>query len=162
MNATNALNCPPAPQLNRKSHEPEKPNHILLFTVLNPTYPITCEVLHTICSPVGQVNRIVIFKKNGVQAMVEFDKVDTARNAKEALHGCDIYSGCCTLKIEHAKPTKLNVYKNDADSWDYTNPNLGSGKGRDRAGAGDSTEAAAVSQGCNSIDIFFVQKSVPS
>ena len=26
-------------QLNRKSHEPEKPNHILLFTVLNPTYP---------------------------------------------------------------------------------------------------------------------------
>ena len=134
-------------QLNRKSHEPEKPNHILLFTVLNPTYPITCEVLHTICSPVGTVNRIVIFKKNGVQAMVEFDKVDTARNAKEALHGCDIYSGCCTLKIEYAKPTKLNVYKNDSDSWDYTNPNLGSGKGQQSAdgqqGGGAST---AISQ----------------
>jgi len=130
-------------QLNRKSHEPEKPNHILLFTVLNPTYPITCEVLHTICSPVGTVNRIVIFKKNGVQAMVEFDKVDTARNAKEALHGCDIYSGCCTLKIEYAKPAKLNVYKNDSDSWDYTNPNLGSGKGHPSAdgqqGGGAST-----------------------
>lgn len=112
-------------QLNRKSSEPEKPNHILLFTVLNPTYPITCEVLHTICSPVGGVQRIVIFKKNGVQAMVEFDSVDTAKQAKEALHGCDIYSGCCTLKIEFAKPTKLNVYKNDLDSWDYTNPNLG-------------------------------------
>ena len=114
-------------QLTRKSHEPEKPNHILLFTVLNPTYPITCDVLNTICSPIGKVLRIVIFKKNGVQAMVEFDSVDTAKAAKENLHGCDIYSGCCTLKIEYAKPTKLNVYKNDTDSYDYTNPNLGKG-----------------------------------
>lgn len=30
------------------------------------------EVLHTICNPYGQVQRIVIFKKNGVQAMVEY------------------------------------------------------------------------------------------
>lgn len=30
------------------------------------------EVLHTISSPHGQVQRIVIFKKNGVQAMVEY------------------------------------------------------------------------------------------
>lgn len=112
-------------QLSRRSQEPEKPNHILLFTVLNPTYPITCEVLHTICSPLGTVLRIVIFKKNGVQAMVEFDGMETAKSAKDGLHGCDIYSGCCTLKVEYAKPTKLNVYKNDLDSWDYTNPNLG-------------------------------------
>jgi hypothetical protein len=33
------------------------------------------EVLHTICSPSGQVLRIVIFKKNGVQAMVEYPLV---------------------------------------------------------------------------------------
>ncbi len=134
-------------QLNRKPAEPEKPNHILLFTVLNPTYPITCEVLHTICAPVGGgVLRIVIFKKNGVQAMVEFDSVDSAKTAKESLHGCDIYSGCCTLKIEFAKPSKLNVYRNDADSWDYTNPNLGSGKrgaGGGGGGAGEDEEAGA-------------------
>lgn len=30
------------------------------------------EVLHTISVPSGQVQRIVIFKKNGVQAMVEY------------------------------------------------------------------------------------------
>jgi len=41
----------------------------------------------------GKVLRVVIFKKNGVQAMVEFDNVDSARRAKQALHGCDIYSG---------------------------------------------------------------------
>jgi Na+/pantothenate symporter len=33
------------------------------------------EVLHTICSPSGQVLRIVIFTKNGVQAMVEYPLV---------------------------------------------------------------------------------------
>lgn len=103
------------------------------------------EVLHTISTPSGQVQRIVIFKKNGVQAMVEypfqdyntifqfidflfcsghslsnnfktsflnwiiwhvvitFDSVDSATRAKETLHGADIYSGCCTLKIDYAK-----------------------------------------------------------
>jgi len=30
------------------------------------------DVLHTISAPNGQVVRIVIFKKNGVQAMVEY------------------------------------------------------------------------------------------
>ncbi|KAJ2939090.1 hypothetical protein O0L34_g10278 [Tuta absoluta] len=49
-----------------------------------------------------------------------FESVDSATRAKEALHGCDIYSGCCTLKIEFAKPERLNVFKNDQDSWDYT------------------------------------------
>ncbi|XP_071450318.1 heterogeneous nuclear ribonucleoprotein L-like isoform X2 [Hetaerina americana] len=109
----------------RKRTDNDKVNHVLLFTILNPVYPITVEVLHTICSPNGQVLRIVIFKKNGVQAMVEFDSVESAKRAKDSLHGADIYSGCCTLKIEYAKPSKLNVYKNDAESWDYSNPNLG-------------------------------------
>ncbi|KAK7874369.1 hypothetical protein R5R35_007830 [Gryllus longicercus] len=108
----------------RKRSENDKLNHVLLFTILNPVYPITVEVLHTICSPSGQVLRIVIFKKNGVQAMVEFDSVESAKRAKESLNGADIYSGCCTLKIDYAKPNKLNVYKNDSESWDYTNPNM--------------------------------------
>lgn len=108
-----------------RSQEEEKPNHILLITIINPSYPITVDVIHTICSPNGKVLRIVIFKKNGVQAMVEFDCIESATRAKESLNGADIYSGCCTLKIEYAKPTRLNVYKNDNDSWDYSNPNLG-------------------------------------
>jgi heterogeneous nuclear ribonucleoprotein L len=112
-------------QLAKKSSEGEQPNHVLLFTVLNPTYPITCDVLHTIASPFGKLLRVVIFKKNGVQAMLEFDSLESAQRAKDNLHGCDIYSGCCTLKIEYAKPTKLNVYKNDTESFDYTNPTLG-------------------------------------
>uniref|UniRef100_A0A1A9VG92 PTBP1-like RNA recognition motif 2 domain-containing protein n=1 Tax=Glossina austeni TaxID=7395 RepID=A0A1A9VG92_GLOAU len=61
------------------------------------------DVLHKICNPHGQVLRIVIFKKNGVQAMVEFDSLDAATRARENLNGADIYSGCCTLKIDFAK-----------------------------------------------------------
>uniref|UniRef100_UPI00358EE8AE heterogeneous nuclear ribonucleoprotein L-like n=1 Tax=Myxine glutinosa TaxID=7769 RepID=UPI00358EE8AE len=47
-------------------------NHILLFTILNPAYPITTDVIYTICYPCGTVQRIVIFKKNGLQAMIEY------------------------------------------------------------------------------------------
>ncbi|XP_017961337.1 heterogeneous nuclear ribonucleoprotein L isoform X3 [Drosophila mojavensis] len=107
--------------LRRKRPETTRPNHILLFTIINPFYPITVDVLHKICNPHGQVLRIVIFKKNGVQAMVEFDSLDAATRARENLNGADIYAGCCTLKIDFAKPEKLNVYKNETDtSWDYT------------------------------------------
>uniref|UniRef100_A0A673B8X1 Heterogeneous nuclear ribonucleoprotein L-like n=1 Tax=Sphaeramia orbicularis TaxID=375764 RepID=A0A673B8X1_9TELE len=98
-------------------------NNVLLLTIMNPIYPITTDVLYTICNNCGPVQRIVIFRKNGVQAMVEYPS--TAQRAKASLNGADIYSGCCTLKIEYAKPTRLNVFKNDQDTWDYTNPNLG-------------------------------------
>ncbi|XP_077447762.1 heterogeneous nuclear ribonucleoprotein L [Stigmatopora argus] len=101
-------------------------NNVLLLTIINPIYPITTDVLYTICNNCGPVERIVIFRKNGVQAMVEFDSVQSAQRAKASLNGADIYSGCCTLKIEYAKPTRLNVFKNDQDTWDYTNPNLSS------------------------------------
>ena len=37
--------------------------------------------MHTICSPYGQVLRIVIFKKNGVQTMVEYPlKFDASKH----------------------------------------------------------------------------------
>uniref|UniRef100_A0A674HPW5 RRM domain-containing protein n=1 Tax=Taeniopygia guttata TaxID=59729 RepID=A0A674HPW5_TAEGU len=110
---------------------------MLLFTILNPIYSITTDVLYTICNPCGPVQRIVIFRKNGVQAMVEFDSVQSAQRAKASLNGADIYSGCCTLKIEYAKPSRLNVFKNDQDTWDYTNPNLsGTGAGARRSRRG--------------------------
>ncbi|MEQ2263024.1 hypothetical protein XENORESO_002203 [Xenotaenia resolanae] len=167
-------------------------NNVLLFTIMNPIYPITTDVLFTICNNCGPVQRIVIFRKNGVQAMVEypfcftvsiarvsclarhsrkkplhlvgalgqpgfstrrmkselhvasltlitFDSVQSAQRAKASLNGADIYSGCCTLKIEYAKPTRLNVFKNDQDTWDYTNPNLGGPDG-DADGNGSSAE----------------------
>ncbi|XP_028743780.1 heterogeneous nuclear ribonucleoprotein L-like [Peromyscus leucopus] len=115
--------------------DPSGGNKVLLLSIQNPLYPITVDVLYTVCNPVGKVQRIVIFKRNGMQAMVEFESVLCAQKAKAALNGADIYAGCCTLKIEYARPTRLNVTRNDNDSWDYTKPYLGRrdrGKGLQR------------------------------
>ena len=35
--------------------------------------------------------------------LLTFDSVQSAQRAKASLNGADIYSGCCTLKIEYAK-----------------------------------------------------------
>ncbi|XP_032881690.1 heterogeneous nuclear ribonucleoprotein L-like [Amblyraja radiata] len=116
---------------------PEDPKHInnvLFLSIQNPLYPITTDVLYTVCNACGPVLRIVIFKKNGIQALVEFDSVQSAQKAKASLNGADIYSGCCTLKIEYAKPTRLNIFKNDSESWDYTNPDLTARDERRRQG----------------------------
>ncbi|XP_037619330.1 heterogeneous nuclear ribonucleoprotein L-like isoform X2 [Sebastes umbrosus] len=115
--------------------DPTSGNKVLLLSIQNPLYPITTDVLYTVCNPVVNVLRIVIFKRNGIQAMVEFESVEDAQKAKLALNGADIYAGCCTLKIEYARPNRLNVVRNDNSSWDYTKPFLlqrERGKGRQR------------------------------
>lgn len=66
--------------------------------------------MHTICSPHGDVLRIMVVRKQNVTALVEFDNVDSAQKAKQALHGCDVYSGCCTLKIEFAGVSSIICY----------------------------------------------------
>lgn len=38
---------------------------------------------------------------------------------------CDIWSRYLNTVCYLFQPTKLNVYKNDAESWDYTTPTLG-------------------------------------
>uniref|UniRef100_A0A8C6T142 Heterogeneous nuclear ribonucleoprotein L like n=1 Tax=Neogobius melanostomus TaxID=47308 RepID=A0A8C6T142_9GOBI len=81
--------------------DPNSGNKVLLLSIQNPLYPITTDVLYKVCNPIGNVLRIVIFKRNGIQAM----------------------------------PTRLNVIKNDNESWDYTKPYLARrerGKGRQR------------------------------
>lgn len=80
-------------------------NYLIFFCLPSFLCPLVQDVLHKICQPHGQVLRIVIFKKNGVQAMVEFESLDAATRARDNLNGADIYSGCCTLKIDFAKVT---------------------------------------------------------
>eukprot|EP00117_Sycon_ciliatum_P036218 scpid69652/ scgid27300/ Heterogeneous nuclear ribonucleoprotein L len=101
-------------------HQEYAPNKILLFTILNPMYPITASVLHSIAQRHGEVQRIAIFHKNGVQALVELATVEQAVLAKETLDNADIYAGCCTLKIEFSKADRVNVSVNNEESWDYT------------------------------------------
>nr|CAH8826037.1 unnamed protein product [Trichobilharzia regenti] len=112
-------------------------SRVLLLTVYNAQYPITVDVIHQITAKHGRVLRIVILRKARIQAMVEFKSTDEARTAKRHLNGADIYSGCCTLKVEFARPTRLTVTRNDQDSWDFENPLLMSAAMNDTDGRGD-------------------------
>jgi len=102
----------------------ENIGNILLFTISDIKYPITVDILHKITSSYGNVLRIVIFRENGIQAMVEFDSSTSAMHAKQQLNGACIYRECCVLDISYAKPKKLNVSVNNSDTWDYTIPDV--------------------------------------
>lgn len=95
-------------------------NKVLLYTILNQRYVITLEAISKISNRFGNVQRIVMIRKKSTQAMVEFETVEEASKAMENLQNQDIYSGCCTLKIDYSKAQKLNVRKNDPNSWDFT------------------------------------------
>lgn len=109
-------------------------NHILLLTVLNPLQgAVNVDIIAKVCRGDGRgdqaVDKIVIFERVSrgargivevVQALVEFKTVDLALDAKKTLHGCDIYSNACTLKVEFARQEKLNVKRNDEKTWDFT------------------------------------------
>lgn len=56
-----------------------------------------------ICEPHGFVKRIAMIRRTMLQALVEFESAEIAKKAKHAMNGADIYSGCCTLKVEFAK-----------------------------------------------------------
>lgn len=81
------------PQAKFPRGPPPTPNKVLLFTIINAIYPITTvsvndlvvsithsnnfrvlfqKVIESICKDSGEVQRIVIFRKRGVQAMVEY------------------------------------------------------------------------------------------
>ncbi|XP_075123663.1 heterogeneous nuclear ribonucleoprotein L-like [Leptodactylus fuscus] len=133
------------------TEDPSGGNKVLLVSIHNPLYPITVDVLYAVFNPVGKVERIVIFKRNLIKAMVEFETVHSAQKAKAALNGADIYVGCCNLKIEYAKPTRLTVIRNNSDSWDYSKPYLNiqdQDKGHQRKSILGDRPSSYIHDGC--------------
>ncbi|KAK0402353.1 hypothetical protein QR680_016287 [Steinernema hermaphroditum] len=106
--------------IQRLGLESEKPNHVLILTIYNAQYPVNVEVIYQICNPHGEVRRIAMIRRSMLQALVEYPDAETAKKAKHAMNGADIYSGCCTLKVEFAKPDHVKVTRNDSDQFDYT------------------------------------------
>ncbi|VDO43609.1 unnamed protein product [Haemonchus placei] len=106
--------------IQRLGFESETPCKVLVITVYNAQYPIDVHVIHQICEPHAKVLRIAIVRKSMMQALVEFESAENAKKVKHAINGADIYSGCCTLKVEFAKPDYVKVTRQDADQWDFT------------------------------------------
>jgi len=110
-----------AGDLYHKQPQNNRPSNILLYTIMNQKYVISIEAIHKISVRFGHVVRIVMIRKRGTQALVEFDDVEAAKRAMDGLQNQDIYSGCCTLKIDYNnKSDKLNVKRCDENSWDFT------------------------------------------
>ncbi|CAN8252743.1 unnamed protein product [Cochlearia groenlandica] len=106
-----------------KKMEPE--SNVLLASIENMQYAVTLDVLHTVFSAFGSVQKIAMFDKNaGLQALVQYPDVQTAVVAKEALEGHCIYDGgFCKLHMTYSRHTDLSIKVNNDRSRDYTTPN---------------------------------------
>ena len=102
-------------------------NKVIICSVGNALVDVDTTLIHNIMSPYGKVVRIVIFNKNGVQVMVEFENSVEATNAKENLSGANIFPNCCTLRIDYSRAPRLNVQANNDKTFDFTRPGFGKG-----------------------------------
>ncbi|XP_009959374.1 PREDICTED: polypyrimidine tract-binding protein 3-like, partial [Leptosomus discolor] len=94
---------------------------VLRIVVENLFYFVGLEVLHQIFSKFGLVLKIVTFSRNNqFQALLEYGDPMNAYRAKMALDGQSIYSGCCTLRIDFSKISRLKVKYNNEKSRDFT------------------------------------------
>ncbi|KAK7266411.1 hypothetical protein RIF29_19055 [Crotalaria pallida] len=107
-----------------KRKEPE--SNVLLASIENMQYAVTVDVLHTVFSAFGTVQKIAIFEKNGqTQALIQYPDVTIASAAREALEGHCIYDGgYCKLHLTYSRHTDLNVKAFSDKSRDYTVPDL--------------------------------------
>jgi len=110
-----------------------KENNIILITVLNPIYCINVDIIVKVCKNIGKVMKIVIFERGQVvHALVEYKETESAVEAKKSLHGCNIYSDGCTLKVEFARQERLNVTRNDEMTWDFSDDKIITNKDREK------------------------------
>ncbi|NXV24242.1 PTBP3 protein, partial [Cepphus grylle] len=104
---------------------------VLRVIVENLFYPVTLEVLHQIFSRFGSVLKIITFTKNNqFQALLQYADPGNAFHAKMALDGQNIYSTCCTLRVDFSRLNSLKVKYNNDKSRDFTRFDLPSGNGQ--------------------------------
>jgi len=110
---------------------------VLHVTIENMVYPVTLETLSIIFKKYGPVQKILTFTKNNkFQALIQYPNHRCAEDARFALHGQNVYNGCCNLRVESSKVTSVNVKFNNERAWDFTNPNLPAGDGNMRGNSG--------------------------
>ncbi|NXV50234.1 PTBP3 protein, partial [Uria aalge] len=104
---------------------------VLRVIVENLFYPVTLEMLHQIFSRFGSVLKIITFTKNNqFQALLQYADPGNAFHAKMALDGQNIYSTCCTLRVDFSRLNSLKVKYNNDKSRDFTRFDLPSGNGQ--------------------------------
>ncbi|CAH2039060.1 unnamed protein product [Thlaspi arvense] len=86
------------PALGADGKKVETQSNVLLALIENMQYAVTVDVLHTVFSAYGTVQKIAIFEKNGsTQALIQYSDIATATIAKEAVDGHCIYMTVATV-----------------------------------------------------------------
>ncbi|KAJ4835400.1 hypothetical protein Tsubulata_010565 [Turnera subulata] len=119
-----AIEGPAQPAVGPDGKKKEPESNVLLASIENMQYAVTVDVLHTVFSAFGTVQKIAIFEKNGgTQALIQYPDIATASVAKETLEGHSIYDGgYCKLHLSYSRHTDLNVKAYSDKSRDYTIP----------------------------------------
>eukprot|EP00456_Euglypha_rotunda_P042777 TRINITY_DN333_c0_g1_i13.p1 TRINITY_DN333_c0_g1~~TRINITY_DN333_c0_g1_i13.p1 ORF type:complete len:472 (-),score=49.18 TRINITY_DN333_c0_g1_i13:24-1439(-) len=113
----------PSRELGSKSEDQDRPNKILLVSILDCRVAITIQDLHQVFCPYGEVDKIVTFVKNNVfKTLIQYRYAEYAINAKLALDGKQMYQGCCVFHILFSRLTDLKVKTNTARARDFTVP----------------------------------------
>jgi heterogeneous nuclear ribonucleoprotein L len=104
---------------------------VVCFHINKATAPIDVDTIARVCESVGaefRPLRIVIFYKNGVQALVELDSVDSAYRLAEVVHNQFIYEDCCKIVAAPSRTAStLNVKVQNDTTRDFTRNDLPSG-----------------------------------
>ncbi|KAG6544324.1 hypothetical protein Mapa_014158 [Marchantia paleacea] len=110
----------------RKENDPDRrslPSRVLWTTIHKPLHPnpLSIRMFHDIFSPFGFVEKIIMFESvTGPQSLLQFAAEESAVQARNSLHGRDIYDGCCTLDIKYSDFQELHVGVNSNRMWDFT------------------------------------------
>ncbi|XP_039682704.1 polypyrimidine tract-binding protein homolog 1 [Medicago truncatula] len=131
------------PDGKRKEHK----SNVLLATIENMQYAVPLDVLHSVFSAFGFVQKVAMFDKNGhTHALIQYPDLTIAAAAKETLEGHCIYDGgYCKLHLTYSRHTDLNVKAFSDKSRDYTvlDPSLHAAQ----APAWQTTQAATMYSG---------------
>jgi hypothetical protein len=100
-------------------------SHILHVTVTCVLYPVTEKVLHQVFDPYGGEKGVLmmVFERiDHVMALVSFPSPHEATKAREALHGRNIYDGCCRMDIKYSAPLPVSNTKVAASTPNAPHP----------------------------------------
>ncbi|EMS67773.1 Polypyrimidine tract-binding protein-like protein 1 [Triticum urartu] len=121
---SSAIDSTLQPAVGADGRRVEAEGNVLLASIENMQYAVSVDVLHTVFSAFGTVQKIAIFEKNGgTQALIQYPDASTATIVKEALEGHCIYDGgYCKIHLSYSRHTDLNVKAHSDKSKDYTIP----------------------------------------
>ncbi|NXC69458.1 PTBP3 protein, partial [Anhinga anhinga] len=109
---------------------PEGQGSVLRIIVDNLVYPVPLEVLYQLFSRFGIVLKIITFTKNHqFQILLQYSEPVNAYYAKVALDGQNIFTACCTLRVDFSRLSSLKVKYNNDKSRDFTRIDLPFGDG---------------------------------